>query len=112
MKYFEKHPAIMVVVAVLGCGLASVFVKSSAAPSALTAAIRLLWTVLLLSPVTLGSKSFRHELISIDKIKGTEVLARPIMTNNYKELLSEGTRLKKDYIPKLRELGITNVYVK
>ena len=67
MKYFERHPMIMVVVAVLGCGLAGVFVKSSAAPSALTAAIRLLWTVLLLSPVTLGSKSFRHELMNINK---------------------------------------------
>lgn len=52
------------------------------------------------------------KLIDIDKIKGTEVLARPIMTSNYKELLSEGTRLKKHYIPKLQELGIKNVYVK
>lgn len=52
------------------------------------------------------------KLISIDNIKGTEVLARPILTSNYKELLSEGTKLKKDYIPKLKELGILNVYVK
>ena len=47
MKYFEKQPMFMVVVAVLGCAFAGIFVKNSAAPSALTAAIRLLWTVLL-----------------------------------------------------------------
>jgi len=34
------------------------------------------------------------------------------MTDDYKELLSEGARLKKEYISKLRELGITEVYVK
>lgn len=50
--------------------------------------------------------------INIDKITGTEILARPILTNNYKELLSEGTRLKKEYISKLKELGITSVYVR
>jgi len=57
----------MVVLAVLGCAVAGVFVKTSAAPSALTAAIRLMWTVLILSPLTLGRKSFRHELVNIDK---------------------------------------------
>ncbi len=67
MKYFEKQPMIMVAVAVLGCAFAGIFVKNSAAPSAVTAAIRLIWTVLLLSPVTLGSKSFRQELCSMDK---------------------------------------------
>ena len=67
MKYFEKHPMIMVAIAVLGCALAGVFVKTSEAPSVVTAAVRLLWTVLLLSPVTLGSRSFRKELASIDK---------------------------------------------
>lgn len=52
------------------------------------------------------------KLIKIEDITGTEVLARAILTNNYKELLSEGTKLKKDYVPKLRELGITSVYIK
>lgn len=51
------------------------------------------------------------KLLKLEEIKGTEVLARAIMTSNYKELLSEGTRLKKEYIPKLKELGITEVYV-
>lgn len=67
MKYFEKHPMIMVALAVLGCALAGVFVKTSEAPSVVTAAVRLLWTVLLLSPVTLGSRNFRKELVQIDK---------------------------------------------
>ena len=67
MKYFEKHPMLLVVVGIVGCGLAGVFVKLSAAPSAMTAAVRLLWTVLLLSPVTLGSRSFRQELLSVSK---------------------------------------------
>ena len=58
---------ILVVLGIIGCGLAGVFVKMSAAPSTLTAAVRLLWTVLLLSPVTLGSKTFRAELKGIDK---------------------------------------------
>lgn len=50
--------------------------------------------------------------ISIDNIKGTEILARPIMTGNYKELLSEGTLLKKQYVDKLKELGVKTVYIK
>lgn len=67
MKYFEKHPMLLIVLGVIGCGLAGVFVKYSTAPSAMTAAVRLVWTVLLLSPVTLGSKSFRRELMGISK---------------------------------------------
>ena len=52
------------------------------------------------------------KLLKLEDIKGQEELARAIITNNYKELLSEGTKLKKEYIPKLKELGITEVYVK
>ena len=51
------------------------------------------------------------KLLKVDDITGKEKLARAVMTSNYKELLSEGIRLKKEYIPKLKELGITNVYV-
>lgn len=67
MNYFEKHPALPVIVAIIGCGAAGVIVKLSAAPSAMTAAIRLILTVLLLSPLTLGKASFRRELASMDK---------------------------------------------
>lgn len=50
--------------------------------------------------------------LMLDQVTGTEILARPIMTSNYKELLSDGVRLKREYVSKLRELGITEVYVK
>ena len=65
MKYLEKHPIIMIVVGVIGISLSSIFVKYSTAPSAVTAAYRLLWTVLLLGPVVLGRGESRRELMRI-----------------------------------------------
>jgi len=62
MKYFEKHPMLMILIGVIGISLSSIFVKFSQAPSAVTAAYRLLWTVLLLTPVTLGKGQNRQEL--------------------------------------------------
>ena len=62
MKYMEKHPMLMILVGVIGISLSSIFVKFSQAPSAVTAAYRLLWTVLLLTPVTLGKAGNRREL--------------------------------------------------
>ena len=62
MKYLEKHPMIMIVVGVIGISLSSIFVKYSTAPSAVTAAWRLLWTVILMSPMVLGNKAIREEL--------------------------------------------------
>ena len=67
MKYLEKHPMVMIVVGVIGISLSSIFVKYSTAPSAVTAAYRLLWTVLLMTPVTLGKRATRKELTSADK---------------------------------------------
>ena len=61
MKYFEKHPMTMIVIGIIGISLSSIFVRYANAPSAVTAAYRLLWTVLLMSPVTLGSKATRME---------------------------------------------------
>jgi len=52
------------------------------------------------------------KLLKLDQITGSEILARPILTTDYKELLSEGTRVRLKLIPKLRELGITEVFVK
>lgn len=52
------------------------------------------------------------KLLNVDEISGTEELARSILTDNYRELLSEGTKLKKEYISKLKELGINEVYVR
>ena len=67
MRYIEKHPMIMIVVGVLGISLSSIFVKYSVAPSAVTAAFRLLWTVLFLTPVVIGKAAVRQELIALPR---------------------------------------------
>ena len=67
MKFIEKHPMIMIVVGVLGISMSSIFVKYSQAPSAVTAAWRLVWTVLMLTPVVLGKKPVRRELTQTPK---------------------------------------------
>ena len=67
MKYIEKHPIIMIVVGVIGISMSSIFVKYSAAPSAVTAAYRLLWTILLMSPVTFGNREIRQELLHVSR---------------------------------------------
>ena len=56
MKYIEKHPMIMIVVGVLGISMSAIFVRYSTAPSALTAACRLMWTVILMSSVVIGKE--------------------------------------------------------
>ena len=50
-------------------------------------------------------------LCKVDDLKGTEVLAKDAMTLEYKVLLSAGTPLKPEYIEKLKELNIRDVYV-
>ncbi len=54
----------------------------------------------------------RMKLIKVSNLLGGEILAKPIITNEYKILLSEDTVLRKEYIEKLDELGISEVYVK
>ena len=61
-NYIEKHPFTMIVVGVIGISLSSILVRYSSAPSALTAAWRLIWTVILMTPVVLGKASVRREL--------------------------------------------------
>lgn len=67
MKYIDKHPMAMIVVGIIGISLSSIFVKYSTAPSAVTAAFRLLWTVLFLTPVVIGKAPVRTELKGIGK---------------------------------------------
>ena len=62
MKYIEKHPMLMILVGIVGISLSSIFVKYAQAPSAVTAAWRLLWTVILLTPAVLGKASVRREM--------------------------------------------------
>ena len=67
MRYIEKHPMIMIVIGIFGISLSSILVKYSTAPSAVTAAFRLLWTVLFLTPVVLGKSSVRQEMKQVPK---------------------------------------------
>ncbi|MCH5343237.1 MAG: HD domain-containing protein [Acetatifactor sp.] len=48
----------------------------------------------------------------LDELQGNEVLARPLMTWDYQVVLPEGTVIRKDYIEKIVELGILEVYVR
>lgn len=51
-------------------------------------------------------------LKKIDELEGGEVLARNIMTWDYQIILPEGITIRQDYIDKLKELGIAEVYIK
>ena len=67
MDFLEKRPWIMIVLGVLGVSLSSIFVKFSTAPSGVTAAWRLLWTVVLMTPAVFGRKAVRRELFGMGK---------------------------------------------
>lgn len=67
MSFFEKHPMYMIVIGVIGISLSAVIVKYSDAPSIVTAAYRLIWTVLLMSPYVIGRTECRKELLSVNK---------------------------------------------
>lgn len=49
-------------------------------------------------------------IISIDKIKGNELLAKDIINNNT-VLMTSGLVVKKEYIRRLKDLGIEYIYV-
>ena len=51
------------------------------------------------------------KLCKVSDIVGGEKLASPIMTSTYQELLAAGTVLKPEYIPKIVQLGITEVFI-
>lgn len=51
-------------------------------------------------------------LCKVENLAGTEVLAKDALTMEYKILLAAGTQLKPEYIEKLKELNILEVYVK
>lgn len=52
------------------------------------------------------------KIVKVDNLKGGEILAKPILTNEYRILLSEEVVLRPEYINKIKELGITDVYIK
>ncbi|PKM51106.1 MAG: hypothetical protein CVV02_08125 [Firmicutes bacterium HGW-Firmicutes-7] len=49
--------------------------------------------------------------VFVDNLKGTEILAKPIYTANDMILLSQGIRVKRSYVGKLKELGIDYIYI-
>ncbi|MDE6604249.1 MAG: HD domain-containing protein [Lachnospiraceae bacterium] len=51
-------------------------------------------------------------LCKVDDLNGTEILAKDAVTLEYKILLSAGTLLKPEYVEKLKELNVREVYVK
>ena len=67
MKYIEKHPMVMILVGVMGISMSAILLLFSTAPSAVTASWRLLWTVILMSPVTFGREAVRKALFSVSR---------------------------------------------
>lgn len=58
---------LVVAVGVVGISLSAIFVRYSVAPSAVLAAWRLVWSVILMTPVALGNGAVRRELMQADK---------------------------------------------
>ena len=71
MKYFEKHPLPIVITGVIGVSLSAIFVRYSQAPALITAAYRLIWTVLIMTPAVLANKKVIGE---IKNMKGRALL--------------------------------------
>lgn len=67
MKHLEKHPMIVIAVGIVGISMSAIFVRYSTAPSVVLAAWRLIWSMVLMSPLVLGNGVFRRELFSADK---------------------------------------------
>lgn len=61
----SAKPVIMLIIGILGISMSAIFVRLSDAPSIVTAAYRLLWTVILMSPSMLLKKERRRELLGI-----------------------------------------------
>lgn len=67
MHQLEKRPMLILVIGILGISLSSILVKYSPAPSVVTAAWRLSWTVVLMTPAVLGRKETRRELLAVPR---------------------------------------------
>lgn len=67
MDFLEKNPVIMLVTGIIGISVSSIIVRFSEAPSVLTAAYRLIWTVILMTPFILSKKDVRAELAGLGR---------------------------------------------
>ena len=52
------------------------------------------------------------KLVSVKNLKGNEVLAVPVITSSDMVLIQSDTVLKDEYIDKLRDMNIDEVYVR
>ncbi len=52
------------------------------------------------------------KLFKVDELRGGEILAKAIMTEEFRVLLYEETQLRPEYINKIKELGVSEVYIK
>lgn len=52
------------------------------------------------------------KLVSIEELKGDEILAAPVLSENNQVLIHADTVLKEEYIEKLRQYNMTMIYVK
>lgn len=50
-------------------------------------------------------------IISIDSVKGSELLAKDILNNSNSILMAAGTTVKKEYVNRLKGLGVEFIYV-
>ena len=50
--------------------------------------------------------------MKLSELTGNEILAQSLMTWDYQIILPEGVVLKKEYISKIEEMGILEVYVR
>lgn len=51
------------------------------------------------------------KLTEVSRLKENQIVAEPVMTDDFQILLNKGTILKSEYIDKLKELGIREVYI-
>ncbi len=49
---------------------------------------------------------------NVNDLKGNEILAKPVLTPDVRILLSENTVIRPEYIKKIQEFGIMEVYIK
>lgn len=52
------------------------------------------------------------KLCKVDELKGGEILAKAIITPEFRVLLSDEIKLQPEYIEKIKEFGISEVYIK
>ena len=105
---------LVIIVGIFGISMSAILVRYSTAPSAVTAAWRLVWSVMLLFPVVMGSTKIRQELRSMDKKTAIMQLSviimrywwpgRPFQVAKVQKNSNRGAYIFKIYVI-LRQIG-------